>query len=76
MAASLSAGSKRVLPGLSLSLGTSLLFVALILLLPLSGLFVQMQDMSLAQYWAVITDSRVVAAYNVTIWAAALAGSL
>ncbi len=73
MAASLSAGSKRVLPGLSLSLGTSLLFVALILLLPLSGLFVQMQDMSLAQYWAVITDSRVVAAYNVTIWAAALA---
>ncbi|PPC77454.1 molybdate ABC transporter permease subunit [Pokkaliibacter plantistimulans] len=73
MAVSLSAGSKRVLPGLSLSLGTSLLFVALILLLPLSGLFVQMQDMSLAQYWAVITDSRVVAAYKVTIWAAALA---
>ncbi|MDH2432564.1 sulfate/thiosulfate ABC transporter permease CysT [Pokkaliibacter sp. MBI-7] len=67
------ASTKRVLPGLSLSLGTSLLFVALILLLPLSGLLVQMQDMSLAQYWAVITDSRVVAAYKVTLWAAALA---
>ncbi|MFP8967531.1 sulfate/thiosulfate ABC transporter permease CysT [Pokkaliibacter sp. CJK22405] len=73
MALLTASGSKRVLPGLSLSLGVSLLFVALILLLPLSGLFVQMQDMSLAQYWAVITDARVVASYKVTLLAALIA---
>lgn len=36
--------TKRVLPGFSLSLGTSLLFVCLILLLPLSALVIQLAD--------------------------------
>ncbi len=43
--------TKRVLPGFTLSLGTSLLYVCLILLLPLSALVVQLSDMSWAQYW-------------------------
>ncbi len=34
--------SRRVLPGFTLSLGTSLLFVCLILLLPLSALVMQL----------------------------------
>lgn len=42
------AGStRRVLPGFTLSLGTSLLFVCLILLLPLSALVMQLAEMSL-----------------------------
>jgi len=36
--------SRRVLPGFTLSLGTSLLFVCLILLLPLSALVVQISE--------------------------------
>ena len=43
--------SKRVLPGFTLSLGTSLLFVCLILLLPLSALVMQLSEMSWEQYW-------------------------
>lgn len=43
--------SRRVLPGFTLSLGTSLLFVCLILLLPLSALVMQLAQMSWAQYW-------------------------
>lgn len=42
--------SRRVLPGFTLSLGTSLLFVCLILLLPLSALVMQLAQMSWAQY--------------------------
>lgn len=42
--------SRRVLPGFTLSLGTSLLFVCLILLLPLSALVMQLSEMSWAQY--------------------------
>jgi len=64
---------KRVLPGLSLSLGTSLLFISLILLLPMTGLVMQTVDMGWERYWQVITDERVVASYKVTLWAAALA---
>ncbi|MFN3581708.1 MAG: sulfate/thiosulfate ABC transporter permease CysT [Pseudomonas sp.] len=64
---------KRVLPGFALSLGVSLLFISLVLLLPVTGLIVQTSGMSLAEYWAVITDERVVASYKVTLWAAGIA---
>ncbi|WP_163575070.1 sulfate ABC transporter permease subunit CysT [Halomonas faecis] len=64
---------KRVLPGFGLSLGISLTFVSLVLLLPLTGLFGQLAGVSLAEYWAIVTDGRVVASYLVTIGAAAVA---
>jgi sulfate transport system permease protein len=47
-----------VLPGFTLSLGTSLLFVCLILLLPLSALVMQLAQMSWAQYWDVSPTRR------------------
>ena len=65
--------SRRVLPGFTLSLGTSLLFVCLILLLPLSALVMQLAQMSWAQYWDVITNPQVVAAYKVTLLSAFVA---
>ncbi len=64
---------KRVLPGFGLSLGVSLLFISLVLLLPMTGLFGQLAGLSLAEYWAIISDGRVVASYTVTIGAAAVA---
>ena len=67
------ASSKRVLPGFTLSLGTSLLFVCLILLLPLSALVMQLSQMTLDQYWEVVTNPQVVAAYKVTLLSAAVA---
>jgi sulfate transport system permease protein len=69
----LALSSKRVLPGFTLSLGSSLLFTCLILLLPLSALVMQLAQMSLAQYWAVISHPQVVAAYKVTLLAAGVA---
>ncbi|EIC82733.1 sulfate/thiosulfate ABC transporter permease CysT [Serratia sp. M24T3] len=65
--------TKRVLPGFTLSLGSSLLFVCLILLLPLSALVIQLSHMTLAQYWAVVSDPQVVAAYKVTLLSAGVA---
>ena len=63
----------QVLPGFGLSLGMSLLFVALILLLPLSGLALNLAQLSLADYWAIISDGQTLAALRVTAWAAAWA---
>lgn len=64
---------KRVLPGFALSLGVSLFFISIVLLLPLTGLIMQTTGMGWEQYWAVVTDERVVASYKVTLWTAAIA---
>nr|WP_298372255.1 sulfate ABC transporter permease subunit CysT [uncultured Halomonas sp.] len=64
---------KRVLPGFGLSLGVTLLFVSLVLLLPMTSLVGQLAGLSLAEYWAIITEERVVASYMITIGAAAVA---
>lgn len=58
---------RQVLPGFALSLGISLLFISLVLLLPLTGLLVQTAGMGWAEYWSVITDPRVLASYRVTL---------
>ena len=63
----------QVLPGFGLSLGLSLFFVALVLLLPLTGLVINMARLSWSDYWAVISDAQVLAAFRVTLWAAAWA---
>ena len=65
--------SKRVLPGFGLSLGSTLFYTCLILLLPMSALVVQLSEMSWAQYWAVITHPKIVAAYKVTLLSACVA---
>lgn len=66
-------GARRVLPGFGLTLGISLLFVALIILLPLSGLAVQMAQLGFSDYLNIILSERTLAAFYVTISAAALA---
>lgn len=65
--------SKRVLPGFGLSLGSSLLFVCLILLLPLSALVMQLSQMTWLQYWRVVTAPQLMAAYQVTLLTAGVA---
>ncbi|GAA0492201.1 MULTISPECIES: sulfate/thiosulfate ABC transporter permease CysT [Tatumella] len=66
---------KRVLPGFGLSLGTSLFFTCLILLLPMSALVIQLSKMTWADYWHVVTEPELVAAYKVTLLSAALASA-
>ncbi|MEP3590046.1 MAG: sulfate ABC transporter permease subunit CysT, partial [Marinobacter sp.] len=70
-----SSRSKRVLPGFGLSLGISLFFVSLVLLLPLTGLVVETSGMTWDQFVFTITDPRVIESYKVTAWTA-LAASL
>ncbi|WP_417694805.1 sulfate ABC transporter permease subunit CysT [Roseibium sp.] len=66
-------GAARVLPGFGLTLGISLLFVALIILLPLSGLAWQMSQLGFSDYLRIISSERTLAAFRVTLSAAALA---
>ncbi|AJY45387.1 sulfate ABC transporter permease subunit CysT [Martelella endophytica] len=65
--------SRSVMPGFGLTLGITLLFVALIILLPLSALFFQLGQLGFADYWRIISNDRTLAAFRVTISAAAVA---
>lgn len=64
---------QRVLPGFGLSLGSTLFYTCLILLLPMSALVVQLSQMSWAEYWSVITHPQIIAAYKVTLLSAGVA---
>lgn len=66
-------GARRVLPGFSLSLGVTLLYTCLILLLPLGSLIGQLSQLSWAEYWAIILEPRNVASYRVTLVTALVA---
>jgi sulfate transport system permease protein len=66
-------GSKRVLPGFNLTLGYTLLYLSLIVLIPLSALVFKTFTMSWEQFWAAISSPRVVASYQLTFGASLIA---
>jgi len=64
---------RRTLPGLPLALGTTLTYLALIVLLPVSTLFVVSSSMTWARFVEVVTAPRTLAAYRLSFGAAFLA---
>jgi sulfate transport system permease protein len=64
-----------VLPGFGLSLGFTMLYLSLIVLIPLSSLFFYTAAATWQKIWATVTDPRVVASYRLS-FGAALAGAL
>jgi len=64
-----------VLPGFGLTLGFALFYFSLIVLIPLSGLFVKTSTLSWEQFWEIITNPRAIASYQLT-FGASLVGAL
>jgi sulfate/thiosulfate transport system permease protein len=60
---------ESVLPGFGLTMGFSLLYLSLLVLLPLSALVFRAMDLSWAEFWAVATDARSIASYKITFGA-------
>ena len=60
---------RSVLPGFGLSLGFTLTYLGVIVLLPLAAVFVKAAGLSPAQFWEVVTSPRVVASYRLTFGA-------
>ncbi|MGP8233601.1 MAG: ABC transporter permease [Methylovirgula sp.] len=67
------AGARKVIPGFRLTLGYTLFYLSLLVLIPLAGLVLKTAQLSWAQFVATITDPVVVAAYRLTLGASALA---
>jgi sulfate transport system permease protein len=66
----------HVLPGFRLSLGFTLVYLSLIVLIPLSAAFVKTFTLTWPQFWAAVASPRVVAAYKLSFGAALAAATI
>jgi sulfate transport system permease protein len=62
-----------VLPGFSLTLGYTLLYLSLIVLIPLAALFARTSSLTWSEFVGTVTDARAMASYRLTFGAALLA---
>ncbi|WP_379128068.1 sulfate ABC transporter permease subunit CysT [Paenibacillus sp. sgz500958] len=67
------AAKRKVLPGFGITMGYSVLYLSLVVLLPLSALLFNSTGLSWAKFWDVATDARVLASYRVSLGTAAAA---
>lgn len=64
---------RKILPGFGITMGYSVLYLSLVVLLPLSALLFNSTGLSWAKFWDVATDPRVLASYRVSLSTAAAA---
>lgn len=67
---------QSVLPGFGLSLGFTLFYLSLIVLIPLASVFVSASRLSWDQFWTTVTSPRVMASYRLSFGASFLAASI
>lgn len=57
---------RSILPGFGLSMGFTVMYLSLIVLFPLSAIFIKTSGLTWAQFWHTISDARVVASYKIS----------
>ncbi len=67
---------RRTLPGFRLSLGYTILYLSLIVLIPLSMLFIKASTLSFAQFWDIVSAPRTMAAYRLSFGTALISASI
>lgn len=58
--------SKHLLPGFGLTMGVSLFYITLIILLPIAAMLLKVAGMGLPEFWRIISSRRAIAAYQIT----------
>ncbi|MBO4249599.1 sulfate ABC transporter permease subunit CysT, partial [Halomicrobium sp. IBSBa] len=66
-------GARRVLPGFGLTLGYTLFYLSVIVLIPLSALLFKTFTLTWEQFWTAVSAPRVLASYRLTFGASFLA---
>ncbi|BCG56963.1 sulfate ABC transporter permease subunit CysT [Paenibacillus sp. URB8-2] len=64
---------RGVLPGFGLTMGYSILYLSLVVLIPLAALLFNSTGLTFAKFWSVASDPRVLASYRVSLTTAAAA---
>jgi sulfate transport system permease protein len=70
------ADSRRIIPGFGLTLGYTMLYLSLIVLIPLSAIFIRSLGAGWNHFWAVVTSARVLASLRLSFGAALLAAAV
>lgn len=65
-----------VIPGFGVTLGYTVLYLSLIVLLPLSALFLRASSQPVADFWHAVTEPRVLASYRLTFGASLLGAAV
>jgi sulfate transport system permease protein len=68
--------TRCALPGFGLAMGYTLLCLGLVVLLPLSALFLKTATLTWLQFWQTVTAPRVVASYQLTFGLSLLAATI
>lgn len=66
----------HIMPGFRPTLGFTLIYLALIVLIPLSALVLKTLQLTADQFWAVLTNPRVLASFRVSFGAALIAAAV
>jgi len=61
--------ARRIIPGFNITLGFSLAYLGLIVLIPLSATFLKSAGLGWSDFWSTVTSPRVVASYRLTFGA-------
>jgi sulfate transport system permease protein len=68
--------SFSVLPGFGLSMGFTLVYLSLIVLIPLSAVFIFTSQLTWAEFWEIVSAPRVVASYKLSFGASLAAAAI
>ncbi|MGY3237753.1 sulfate transport system permease protein [Bradyrhizobium sp. USDA 4472] len=60
------AARRRTLPGFGLTMGLTLTWLSVVILIPLAGLFLKSTELSLDQFWAIVSSRRTLNALRVS----------
>lgn len=58
--------SKHLLPGFGLTMGISLFYITLVVLLPIAAMLLKVGGMGFPEFWRIVSSNRALAAYRVT----------
>ena len=64
---------RSILPGFSLTMGLTLTWLSVIVLIPLAGLFLKTSELSLDQFWAIVSSRRTLNALKISFGLAFIA---
>ena len=68
--------TRRVLPGFGITMGFTLLYLSLIVLIPLSTVLLKTATLSWSEFWGTVTSARTLAAYRLSLETAWIAASV
>lgn len=66
----------NIMPGFRPAIGLTLVYLAFIVLIPLSAMLLKSMQLSLDEYWAILTNNRVQASFRVSFGAALIAAAV